>query len=287
MALSAQAEIPPAIDRPGRAPTARPASPPSRTPTSSTRTAQPKPPAMLEEDFARPAVKGNFQPIEPNTAGSDGGFFTNCAQQAKFGTPEDGPGAEHEVVRRQRHRPLRHVVQLGGGEFLLRLAAPLVLPVQQRRDHRSVVRRPDLRHRRQLVPGAAGVLLDRQERSLHRHQPDGREDQPLRATLGADLPGRRQRPTSSPIAPCSRGDKTTCNIDLDGTGYWQGGGLQSQTPDQHLRRPALRRRQPVPQRRRLEVRPSQPCQGKRPASAICPTAASAASTPRRNSRRSR
>ena len=65
--------------------------------------------------------------------------------------------------------------------------------------------------------------------------------------------------------PCTRGLKTTCNIDLDGTALLAGRRLQSQTPDQHLRRPALRRRQPVPQRRCLEVpRPAVPGQAARP-----------------------
>ena len=39
----------------------------------------PKTPSELMGKYDRPAVVGNFQPIQPNTAGPSGAFFTNCA----------------------------------------------------------------------------------------------------------------------------------------------------------------------------------------------------------------
>ena len=48
-----------------------------------------KPASKLDGLYDRPAVVGNFQPIQPNTAGPNNAFFTNCAQ-----TAQNGPNAE-------------------------------------------------------------------------------------------------------------------------------------------------------------------------------------------------
>ena len=42
--------------------------------------------ADLKGKYFRPAVTGDFKPIQPNTAGSGGSLFTNCAQFADTGT---------------------------------------------------------------------------------------------------------------------------------------------------------------------------------------------------------
>ncbi|MFI5394194.1 MAG: G8 domain-containing protein [Candidatus Binatia bacterium] len=45
--------------------------------------------ADLKGKYSRPAVNGDFKPIAPNTAGSGGSLFTNCAQVAETGTEDN------------------------------------------------------------------------------------------------------------------------------------------------------------------------------------------------------
>jgi hypothetical protein len=42
----------------------------------------------LNGQYTRPAVNGDFKPIQPNFAGPMGSFVTNCAQTAQVGTPD-------------------------------------------------------------------------------------------------------------------------------------------------------------------------------------------------------
>jgi hypothetical protein len=43
----------------------------------------------LKGQYSRPAVNGDFKPIQPNSAGSGGSVFTNCAQVAVTGTEKE------------------------------------------------------------------------------------------------------------------------------------------------------------------------------------------------------
>ena len=76
-ALSAQAVIPPATVDPLSASAAGFTA--IQNPYLFDTNGMRKPAEKLDEDFDRPAVKGNFQPIAPNTAGTGGGLFDNCA----------------------------------------------------------------------------------------------------------------------------------------------------------------------------------------------------------------
>ncbi|MDX2167265.1 MAG: hypothetical protein SF182_09385 [Deltaproteobacteria bacterium] len=183
-----------------------------------------KPPAVLDLNYARPAVKGNFQPIEPNTAGPAGSFFTNCAQQAKAGTESEAlaPNTQSCVVSLIDRfatsynwaevnfsavwlRPWFYVFsnaavtdQLFGGLTFVTGGSWFQTPPAYF----------------SIAKNGLYIGTSQTDESTNRYA--------LRS--GPIFPVTADTPLNA-YPPCSRGDRTTCNIDLDGTGYWQGAGF--------------------------------------------------------------
>jgi hypothetical protein len=216
-ALSAQAEIPPASwDSARDDPYAVAGYTAIRNPYLE------QPEAVLSEQFARPAVKGNFQPIAPNKAGTGGGLFTNCAQQARFGDQTNGlqPNTKSCVVSViDRFATSYNWAQVNFSAVWLRpwfyLFSNAALTDQ-------------LFGGLTFVTGGSWMQVPPAYFSIAKNglyigtsQSDERTNRYARRA-GPVFPISAATDLKS-FAPCSRGDKTTCNIDLEGTGYWQGG----------------------------------------------------------------
>ena len=223
-ALSAQAEIPPATFDPfTQTPYSAAGFTAIQNPYLFDKNGQPKPPPVLDEDFDRPAVTGNFQPIEPNTAGFNGGFFTNCAQQARFGTQDQAlqPNTKSCVVSViDRFATSYNWAQVNFSAVWLRpwfyLFSNAALTDQ-------------LFGGLTFVTGGSWFQVPPAYFSIAKNgfyvgtsQTDAKTNRYARRS-GPIFPVNASTPLNA-YPPCSRGDRTTCNIDLDGTGYWQGGG---------------------------------------------------------------
>lgn len=183
-----------------------------------------KSPAELGDNFARPAVTGNFQPIAPNTAGTGGGLFTNCAQQAAFGQESAAlaPNTKSCVVSVvDRFATSYNWAEINFSSVWLR-------PWFYLFSNGAVT--DQLFGGLTFVTGGSWFQTPPAYFSIAKN---GLYIGTSQTGPSASRYARRSGPifpvdantnlTSYP--PCSRGDKTTCNIDVEGTGYWQGGNF--------------------------------------------------------------
>ena len=221
-ALSAQAEIPPAIIDADEGPYNAVGFTAIQNPYLFDKNGMAKPPAVLDQDFARPAVVGNFMPIAPNTAGTGNGLFTNCAQQAQFGTQNTDllPNTKSCVVSViDRFATSYNWAQNNFSSVWLRpwfyLFSNAAITDQLFGGLTFVTGGNWF----QVPPAYFSVAKNglyigtsQTEEETNRY---ARRSGPI-FPVGASTP-------LNAYPPCSRGKRTTCDIDLDGTGYWQGG----------------------------------------------------------------
>ena len=220
IALSAQAKIPPAVDPPLTSPDHAVGFTAILNPYLFDKDGKAKPSDVLQNDFARPGVDGNFQPIEPNTAGPNGAFFTGCAQQAKFGDTKAAlaPNTKSCVVSVIDRfatsynwaevnfssvwlRPWFYLFsnsaitdQLFGGLTFVTGGSWFQVPPAYF----------------SIAKNGLYIGTSQTEPKTNRYARRSGPIFPVSAPL-------------NPYAPCSPGSKNTCNIDLEGTGYWRGG----------------------------------------------------------------
>jgi hypothetical protein len=183
-----------------------------------------KPPAVLDLNFDRPAVLGNFQPIAPNTAGNGGSLFTNCAQQAQFGTENASlaPNTKSCVVSLID----RFATSYNWAE--VNFSAVWLRPWFYLFSNAAVT--DQLFGGLTFVTGGSWFQTPPAYFSVAKN---GLYIGTSQSGQNASRYAQRQGPifavdASTPLnvyPPCSRGDRVTCNIDLDGTGYWQGAGF--------------------------------------------------------------
>ena len=222
-ALSAQAEIPPAVIDPGETPDSKVGFTAIRNPYLFDTNGTPKTSTMLSEDFARPAVSGNFMPIEPNRAAFGGGFADQCAQYANFGEQNTKlqPNTKACVVSViDRFATSYNWAQVNFSSVWLRpwfyLFSNAALTDQ-------------LFGGLTFVTGGSWFQVPPAYFSIAKNglyigtsQTDEQTNRYARRS-GPIFPVDASTPLNA-YPPCSRAKKETCNIDLDGTGYWQGGG---------------------------------------------------------------
>lgn len=222
-ALSAQAEIPPATrdpfsDSPYRAAgfTA------IQNPYLFDRDDKAKPPAVLDRDYLRPAVTGNFMPIEPNTAGPNDAPVFNCSQQAIYGQQGDvlAPNTKSCVVSLiDRFATSYNWAQINFSSVWLRpwfyLFSNAALTDQLFGGLTFVTAGSWF----QTPPGYFSIAKNGLYIGTTQTDPNTNRYAQRSGPIFPILP---DTPLDA-YPPCSRGDRATCNIDLDGTGYWQGG----------------------------------------------------------------
>jgi cell surface hyaluronidase len=224
-ALSAQAEIPPAtFDPMTQSPYSAAGFTAIQNPYLFDKDGKPKPPDVLDKDFSRPAVTGNFQPIEPNTAGTGGGLFSNCAQLAKFGTQNSSlaPNTKSCVVSViDRFATSYNWAQVNFSSVWLR-------PWFYLFSNAAIT--DQLFGGLTFVTGGSWFQVPPAYFSIAKNglyigtsQDDAKTNRYAQRS-GPIFPVNASTPLN-PYPPCSRGDRTTCNIDLEGTGYWQGSGF--------------------------------------------------------------
>lgn len=227
IALSAQAEIPPAIWDPYTGDAYNVHGFSSVMNPYLLKNGAMKTPNELGSNFARPAVLGNFQPIQPNTAGGGGGLFTNCAQTATFGQ-QDGPTGLQPNTKScvtsviDRFASSYNWVEVNFGSVWLRPWFYLFI---------NSALTDQLYGGLTFVTGGSWVQVPPGYFSLAKNSlfvgtsQHGASASPYARRSGPIIPIDAQSNLGA-FGPCSRGDKNTCNLDYDGTGYWQGGGFQ-------------------------------------------------------------
>ncbi|HSP99710.1 MAG TPA: hypothetical protein VL049_21015 [Candidatus Dormibacteraeota bacterium] len=265
-ALSAQAEIPPATVDPMSESAAGFTA--VRNPYLFESNGTRKSAEKLEEDFARPAVKGNFQPIAPNTAGTGGGLFSNCAYFAQFGSQDAAlrPNTKSCAISLID----RFATSYNWAE--VNFSAVWLRPWFYLFNNAAVT--DQLFGGLTFVTGGSwfqtppayfsiaknGLYIGTSQTDEQTNRYARRSGPIFPVGAGTDLKS---------YAPCSRGDKTTCNVDLDGTGYWQGGGFNPKRLISIYDGPHF-----ADGNLFLNVGawkcPVQPCQGKQPGQCILP-----------------
>jgi cell surface hyaluronidase len=223
LALSAQARIDPATYTPG---SENPYSAVGYTavdnPYLFDKDGKKKPPAVLDLDFARPAVEGNFQPIAPNTAGSGGSVYDTCGSTAAVGTVGTTLANNPKscaITTIDRFSTSYNWAQINFAAVWLRpwfyLFSNAALTDQ-------------LFGGLTFVTGGSWFQLPPAYFSLAQN---GLYIGTSQTDETTNTYAKRSGPIF-PVAastvltkypPCSRGDQKTCNLDIDGTGYWRGG----------------------------------------------------------------
>ena len=163
----------------------------------------------------RPAVNGDFKPIQPNVPDRSARAATNCAH-SRIRQIHDA--AQHADLRHHRRRPLHtsfNWAEVNFGSIWFRPWYYLFLNSAMTDQLFGGL---DLRHRRQLDAGPAGLLLARQEQPVRRHfavrsqrqsrtpnAPGRFQDlERARTPCSRRLPTVRRRPaTSPPKAPAT------------------------------------------------------------------------------------
>ncbi len=185
---------------------------------------QPKPPSKLAGLYDRPAAQGNFQPIQPNKAGFNSSFFTNCAQTAaniadgeKNGLLPNTKSCVTTVI--DRFSTSYNWTEVNFGSIWLRPWFYMFL--------NSAIT-DQLFGGLTIVTAGSWIQVPPAYFSLAK---DSLFVGTTQFGSGASKFARRSGPifavtrnddVNSGYAPCKRGNGVTCNLDFEGTGIWSG-----------------------------------------------------------------
>ena len=173
----------------------------------------------LKGMYKRPSVNGDFKPIQPNTAGSGGSLFTNCAQVAVTGTEKDT--LDHNTKSCvttviDRFSTSYNWAEVNFGSIWFRPWFYLYLNSAMTDQLFGGLTFVTAGSWMQVPPGYFSLAKN----SLF----VGTAQYGTGASPYASRSGPIFRITSSDsvasFAPC-QGPKSTCNIETEGTGYWR------------------------------------------------------------------
>ncbi|MGD9765695.1 MAG: G8 domain-containing protein, partial [Candidatus Binatia bacterium] len=186
-----------------------------------------KPPSKLKingvDQFARPAVLGNFQPIQPNQAGPSGAFFTNCAQTAL-----NGQNAEKDGLTPNTHSCVTTVLdrfttsynwtEVNFGSIWLRPWFYLFMNSAMTDQLFGGLTIVTAGSWVQVPPGYFSLIKDNLFVGTTQHGTGAskfaRRSGPIFPVTNTDSLGA--------YGPCVRGNGVTCNLDAEGIGIWSG-----------------------------------------------------------------
>ncbi|MDX2167266.1 MAG: hypothetical protein SF182_09390 [Deltaproteobacteria bacterium] len=179
-----------------------------------------KPPAVLDLDFARPAVEGNFQPIAPNSAGSGGSIYDSCGSTAAVGTVDTTLGRNPKscaITTIDRFSTSYNWAQVNFASVWLR-------PWFYLFSNAAIT--DQLFAGLTFVTGGSWFQAPPAYFSIAKNglyigtsQTDDTTNTYARRS-GPVFAVTKDTPLGA-YPPCSRGDQKTCNSDLDGAGYWR------------------------------------------------------------------